>query len=294
MDGELINKTMDRSDLTKPKCQAVLRVLFDLMGRMNARGARYSSWYGSLDAWPGIWEHINRGEDYEPWPDNPDELHIPWFLLWEIAWLAAHTPIKAGDRVLDMGGACSLFSSYLAELGCEVHAIDLAEDLCHQANRTASQMGWSLTAHQMDMTRLTFPDEHFDHVFSVCVFEHLPVSGRIECNRHVARVLKPGGDAAFTFDYADPQSFGRLDTPEDVHRQFVEASGLSLRGNDRFVDGGQRYLSPPQCFGFGRLGRAYAKLRTLVAGSVDRRRLLSGRTSYTFGAVFLEKGTSQN
>ena len=284
-----ISKTMARSDLDRPECRAVLTELFGLIRRMNANGAKYSSWYGHVDAWPSAWEHLNRGEDYKPFPGNPDELRIPWFLLWEIAWIVANTPMRPAARVLDMGGAGSLFTCYLAARGCEVHTIDLQADLCKRSEETARQMGWRMFAKQMDMTRLDYPDEYFDHVFSVCVFEHLPVSGRVECNAEVARVLRPGGTVAYTFDYANPQSFGRIDTPQDVRRQFIEPSGLTLRGGDNFVDTGERYLAAPQCFGIGRFRQMMARLHAFLSGSVVRSRVLSGRTSYTFGSVFLEK-----
>jgi SAM-dependent methyltransferase len=287
-----LNKTMDRADLHRPECQEVLLQLFALMRRMKRRGAPYSSWYGRLDAWPSVWEHVNRGGAYEPWPGNPDELAVPWFLLWETAWLIANTPMSHSARVLDLGGAGSLFSCFLASSGHEVHAIDLQAPLCERALHTAALMGWRLQARCMDMRRLDYPDRHFDHVFSVCVFEHLPVSGRVECNREVGRVLRPGGTASYSFDYANPQAFGRLDTPEDVLGQLVAPSGLALRGDGRFWDTGHRYLESPQCFGFGRFTRWAAAAHALTRGSMDRRRLLRGSTSYTFGTVFLEKQLS--
>ena len=280
---------MARSDLARPQCQAILTELFALMRRMNTAGVSYSSWYGRFDAWPSIWEHINRGADYEPWPDNPDELRVPWFLLWEIAWLVANTPIRRGARVLDMGGAGSLFSCYLASRGCEVHTIDIDAGLCAVADRQASAMNWRLIPQCMDMTRLTYPDAHFDHIFSVCVFEHLPVSGRIACNGELRRILKPGGTTGFSFDYANPQSFGRIDTPADVHRQFAEPSGLSIRGNPDFVDTGDRYLETPSTYGLGRFTRAAASVHAALRGDVVPSRALRGDTRYTFGALFLER-----
>lgn len=290
MNPQTLNKTMDRNDLECFACREVLVELFGLMRRMKRRGVAYSSWYGLLDSWPSAWEHINRGESYQMWPGNPDELAVPWFLLWEIAWLTANTPMQHGARVLDMGGAGSLFTCYLASRGCEVHTIDLQQELCDRTASIAKAMNWRLIPRRMDMTRLEYPDGYFDHVFSVCVFEHLPVSGRVECNTQVKRVLKPGGTAAFTFDFANPQSFGRIDTPEDVRQQFIEPTGLTPRGNARFHDNGKRYLASPQCFGFGRFLRTGAALHSLVTGTMDRRRVLTGSTSYTMGSVFLEKG----
>lgn len=292
MSDHPINKTMDRADLETPACRRVLTELFGLMRRMKRSGVEYSSWYGRVNAWPGPWEHINRGEDYEPWPGNPDELRVPWFLLWEIAWLVTNTPLEPGGRVLDMGGAGSLFSCYLASRGHEVHAIDIDPALCDRANRIARQMGWRMVGRTMDMADLEYPAGFFDHVFSVCVFEHLPVSGRIRCNERIARVLTPGGTASYTFDYANPQSFGRIDTPRDVQRQFVEPSGLRLRGDAAFRDNGHRYLATPPCFGFGRLTRMASSIHAVLTRQVRPGSVLTRSTSYTFGAVFLEKPPS--
>jgi len=287
---DTINKTMDRADLDRADCRLVLAELFGLMRRMKAAGAGYSSWYGAVGGWPSTWQHVNRGEGYEPFPGNPDELAVPWFLLWEIAWTVVNTPLRAGSRVLDMGGAGSLFSCYLASRGHEVVAIDLDQGLCDAANATGERMKWRLSGQRMDMQELVFPDAYFEHVFSICVFEHLPVSGRMACNRHVSRVLKPGGTVAFTFDYANPQSFGRLDTPDDVESQFVLPSGLSVRGNRRFADTEKRYLAPPQLFGFNRLTRLAARLHARLRRTVRLGGGLAGDGSYTIGALFMESG----
>lgn len=292
MDQYAVNKTMDRNDLQLPACRAVIEDLFALMRRMNRAGVSYSSWYGTLDSWPSTWEWVNRGDDYEPLPGNPDEVRVPWFLLWEIAWLVANTPLKPASRVLDMGGAASLFSCYLASRGHDVVTIDLNDCLVAQSGRIAQVMNWRLSALLMDMQALQFPDEHFDHVFSVCVFEHLPVAGRVECCSRIGRILRPGGTAGFTFDYANPQSFGRLDSPQDVVDQLVTPSGLVPRGRMPFVDVGQRQLDSPSYFGFGRTMRLAARSRAWLRGDIDRRRYSDRDRRYTFGAIFMEKPAS--
>ena len=289
MPEAIINKSMDRDDLLRPDCAAILAELFGLMRRMRRRGVSHSSWYGTLDAWPSPCEWINRGPDYQPWPENPDEIRVPWFLLWEIAWLVANTPIRRAARVLDMGGAASLFACYLASRGHDVVAIDLNDALVAHTDRIAQAMNWRLAARRMDMQDLDFPNDHFDHVFSVCVFEHLPVSGRVCCSSAVRRVLKPGGTAGFTFDYANPQSFAGIDSPEDVESQLIAPTGLAPRGNMPFLDTGKRYLDAPTHFGFGRLTALVSRLNAWSKGHLDSRRLANRHRRYTFGAVFLEK-----
>jgi|GEM_PF-1148313 len=272
-----------------PDRQVSMQKLANAPAGHDAEHLTYSSWYGRLAGWPGAWEHINRGMAYQPYPGNPDELKVPWFLLWEIAWLVANTPLRPGSRVLDMGGAGSLFSCFLAARGHDVVAIDIDADLCRRADTLGAAMNWRLRGEVMDMAELDFPDGYFDHIFSVCVFEHLPVSGRVRCNEHIRRVLKPGGTASYTFDYANPQAFGRLATPEDVNWQFVEPSGLSWRGHPSFEDNGLRYLSCPQSFGFGRFTESAARIHAFVTGSMERAQVLANETDYTFGALFLEK-----
>lgn len=289
MSHALINKSMDRADLDRPDCRAVVLELADLMRRMQQSGVDYSSWYGTLNTWPSPWEWINRGPDYCPHPDNPDEIRAPWFLLWEIAWIVANTPLRPGSRVLDMGGAASLFSCYLASRGHDVVAIDLNEALVKQTDEIGKAMGWRLTARRMDMQALDFPDATFSHVFSVCVFEHLPVSGRVACSTQVRRVLEPGGTASFTFDYANPQAFGRINSPADVAEQLARPSGLQLRGNPEFHDNGKRYLDAPNYFGFGRFTSLMARTHAWLTGSLARGCFSEARRRYTFGALFLEK-----
>lgn len=284
-----LNKSMDRADLDSPACQAVLVELFGLMRRMQRDGHHYSSWYGQLNTWPSLWEFANRGDAYEPWPGNPDELRIPWFLLWEIAWVTANTPLQRGSRVLDMGGAASLFSCYLASRGHEVIAIDINDELVEHANRLGAATGWRLSARRMDMQTLDFPAEHFAHVFSLCVLEHLPISGRVRCSNRVRDILVPGGTASYTFDFANPQAFGRLDSPADVEQQIIAPSGLTLRGNAGFADNGLRYLDAPPYVGFGRAAALAGRTAAWLRGTIDRSRFSERHKRYTFGAVFLEK-----
>lgn len=280
---------MDRDDLLRPECAEVLDELFALMRWMQTHGLEYSSWYGRLGAWPSAWEWINRGQDYEPWPGNPDEIRVPWFLLWEIAWLATHARLTRGGCVLDMGGSASLFACLLAARGMEVHTIELNNKLVAHTWRLAQRTGWRLHARTMDMRHPEFPQGTFDHVFSVCVLEHLPVSGRVACNRQVRRLLRPGGTAGFTFDYGNPQAFARLDTPRDVRRQIVEPSGLALDPAHEFADNGKRYLVAPQYFGFGRATAGFARTYAWLRGEVHRWRPAARDARYTFGAVVMGK-----
>lgn len=286
-----INKTMDREDLGLPECAKVVDELNALMLLMKERGATYSSWYGTLDLPYHAWsEKMNRGR-YQPWERNVDDRNIPWFLLWEIAWVISNTALKKGAAVLDMGGASSLFSCYLASKGHRVYSIDLNGDLVDNGNKAAKVMGWDMKCMKMDMRKLEFPDEFFDNIFSICVYEHIPLSSRIEINRDIKRILKPGGTFSLTFDYLNPAKLARISSPEEVKRQFVVPSGLDIIGSDAFYDNQKRYLEyPAYLLSFNRNVSRLSRITAVLSGSLSLSHALDcKKASYTFGALFLKK-----
>jgi SAM-dependent methyltransferase len=215
----------------------------------------------------------NRSADYEPLASAVDDKRFPWFLYWEVFWVMAHGPKLGSDtRVLDAGGTSSLFSCFLASLGCEVHSIDLDRELVANANKIARGTGWNLLSYEMNMNQLDFEDEYFDHAYAVCVFEHLDYETKQRALSEIARCLKPSGTLSITFDYRNPapsiagygpdtRAINQIATKEDIHRSFLSTGRFSLVGNQEFYDNGKSYL----------VNRDF------------------GDTPYTFGAIFLRK-----
>jgi hypothetical protein len=137
----------------------------------------------------------------------------------------------------------------------------------------------------MDMRELDEKElgGRFDHITSVCVFEHIPLAGRIEVSRRIRRLLEVGGSFSITFDYANPSRLAQIGSPADVEEQFMAPSGLRVRGNREFHDTGQRYLLHPlhdpraREEGWDRLAMDEAPLEPAQDGE------------YTFGALFQER-----
>ncbi len=107
-------------------------------------------------------------------------------------------PVKAGDRILDIGCGSGRHTcaAYCLE-GVRVTGADLnLEDLQQARQRLYfhDQLGehgggaWSLSA--ADVTRLPFPDACFDLVICSEVLEHIPDHDR--ALKEITRVLKPG------------------------------------------------------------------------------------------------------
>lgn len=287
--AEIINKTMELSDLKSDRSREIVVELGDLIQKLRDKGLSISSWYGCFDLTgeDTSLEVINRGYNYKPIEGAVDDRNFPWFLYWEIVWVTMNAEFNKGQKVLDLGGSSSLFSYYLASKGLDVTTVDLQKNLVENANRVAQQMGWKLTNHVMNMSNLAFSSQ-FDHITSICVYEHIPMHERVEINRTIANLLTPGGRFSITFDYKNPSRSVRIDTPLDVCAQFVKSSGLSLRGNQVFLDTGKRYLlhpfyhpRTPWKIKLGAVGHGYFKPWEILKSKRDN--------DYTFGALFQEK-----
>jgi hypothetical protein len=289
----MLNKTMDRADLDAPELRAICAELDALVRQLDERGLRPSNWYGGLEGYGDSgWERANRGLDYEPLPGAADDKRYPWFLYWEIAWLDTHNDFRAGQRLLDLGGSSSLFSCYMAARGLDVVTVDLNEELVANGEALAAETGWSLRNVSMDMRDLDEAElgGRFDHITSVCVFEHIPLAGRIEVSRRIRRLLDDGGSFSITFDYANPSRLARIGSPADVEEQFVAPSGLRVRGNREFHDNGNRYLLHPFHHPRAR-GEGWQRL-SIDQGQFEQEEVGQPpeRGGYTFGALFQERG----
>lgn len=284
---------MDRADLDGPAARTIVGELNALIDDFRARGLRISSWYGSLELSddPGSSERINRGYGYAPLEGAANDHLFPWFLYWEIVWLTLNNSFRPGQRLLDLGGCSSLFSVYMASLGLEVTAVDLSRRLVRNGKRLASATGLPLQNLRGDIRKLDFGDA-FDHVTSVCVYEHIPVSSRVRLGGRVQSLLREGGSYSMTFDYLNPSRLAAIDSPDDVEEQFARPSGLRVRGNARFVDNGKRYLLHPSHH--PRAANTEWRKHYVKIGHFDEEAaaVVSRENEYTFGALFLERRTT--
>jgi SAM-dependent methyltransferase len=127
-----------------------------------------------------------------------DPLHN-WSRRWEYPFifeqLKALMPQSA--TVLDAGSGATFFPYYIADQipGTSVVAVDYDAEL-GSVYETAKHEAVSF-AHG-DITKLDFPDRHFDAAYSVSVLEHIPQ--RFEVSAELARIMKPGAPLVLTVD----------------------------------------------------------------------------------------------
>jgi len=285
----IINKTMDRDDLDNVSASKLIDELNQLIITIKAKNLKISSWYGCFDL-PAIRnsaEWINRGIGYTPLQSAADDCNFPWFLYWEIVWLLLNNDFQPGQSVLDLGGSSSLFSYFLAHKGLNVTTVDLQSNLVENANIVADKMSWSLKNIVMDMRELSLTGQ-FNHVTSVCVFEHIPMYARVEINKKIKKIIKPEGYFSITFDYRNPSNAAKIDSPEEVDRQFIIPSGLSPRGNMPFYDNGKNYLLHPFYSNSDKVSDY--KEWAIKEGHFNASELgiVKNENDYTFGALFLQ------
>jgi 2-polyprenyl-3-methyl-5-hydroxy-6-metoxy-1,4-benzoquinol methylase len=282
---------MDCDDIRSEQAVEIINELNDLIIELKEKGLRISSWYGrfDLEGDPNYTERINRGYNYKKPRAAVDDVNFPWFLYWEIIWVVLNGGIKSEHKILDLGGSSSLFSYYLSSKGCRVTTVDIKKDLVDNANFVADRMKWHLKNYVMDIRELDL-DDRFDHITSICVFEHIPMYDRIEINRRLRKLLRNGGRVAFTFDYGNPSRFAKIRSAKDVESQFIESSGLKVRGNREFYDNGKKYLLNPFYYNNMRRILIYKVIST-IKGHFGMREFFKTKNhnDYTFGALFLEK-----
>ncbi|MBN3038235.1 MAG: class I SAM-dependent methyltransferase [Candidatus Omnitrophica bacterium] len=242
----LVNRTFSdiEADLKSEGIKKVAEKIEELKQILGQRGLRWTTPAGNFKL-----------KDSTPETERPK--------LCENARMIADSGVSAQDVVLDIGGASSIFSFFLAQMGCQVYVVDNDwgnHGIVHNAAYVSAKMDWKMRIYRRDIaTRLPFKNNYFDKVFCICVLEHLPSSVRRNLMKETNRVLKPGGLAAFTFDYdASRKSPGldrgiRYSFQQRLLNDVIRPSGMEIYGNAQLVDdfpehlfAGSLFLSKPQ------------------------------------------------
>lgn len=247
-DGHPFNKTLAYEDLDLPE----VRPTYDAMNR-----------------WVRGW--LRRGNRLGVNGKSRRRLRVRPHKMWEYSRALALTGASEATRgtggpftVLDVGGAMTLPVFYLGDLGDKVVSLDISAPLVEETNRTAARnrldvraLGVNLVEEDPSPADLGIEGEGFDRVYCICVIEHIVPPGQLRVAERMAKLLRPGGQMALTFDYGEnARSEAPIPGPAQVEA-LRRAVGLPLLGNDGFVDDGRRYpisrRHPERPFTFGSL-----------------------------------------
>jgi len=142
----------------------------------------------------GVYPHI--GFTYSP------------FKILEFQELLAPIAWRGDERVLDIGCGAGLQTMLIAQRAGHTTGLDIEPSFVATARRHArlARLRGRVDFEDRHLRALGYPDATFDHIFSICVLEHIPEHEAIlaECRR----ILKPGGRIHFSVDslegLADP------------------------------------------------------------------------------------------
>lgn len=76
--------------------------------------------------------------------------------------------------------------------GCNITAIDISPKMLEHAAPKVATYDGQITAELMDLHDMSYPDDHFDQVFTSCTFCSVPEP--VKGLKALYRVLKPGGE----------------------------------------------------------------------------------------------------
>lgn len=126
--------------------------------------------------------------------------------------------VNGAVRALDVGAGSGFLTLLLAQMNCEVTAIDFSQDMLDEAKKNASQQGFSnIEFFKMPAQSLDFSDNTFDIVVTRNVTWVLEDVASVYAE--MMRVLKPGGvlinmDANYGKAFASAEKRG--ETPVHV------------------------------------------------------------------------------
>jgi len=129
--------------------------------------------------------------------DEDSRLRTGWFQLEHARTqelILRHLP-PAPATIIDAGGGSGVYACWLAELGHQVHLLDVVPKHIAQARTSARRTKNPLASAEVgDARHLSHPDACADAVLLLGPLYHLvEKEDRLACLRETSRVLKPGG-----------------------------------------------------------------------------------------------------
>jgi len=190
-------------------------------------------------------DHHEHRQGYEQW-DDVYRTYAPESLPWELGrprpqlvdlFESGKVPVEG--RALDLCCGLGTNTVYLANLGFETAAIDIAPTSVAYARKKAELAGVDIAFHIGDSTNLPFAEGSFRFVLDMGCFHHVHIDDRWTYLTGVRRVLAPGG-MYFLICFGDRNggawnhfSEERLTALLEPHLQLLELREFTSEESDR-------------------------------------------------------------
>jgi SAM-dependent methyltransferase len=120
-------------------------------------------------------------------------------LLGRYPRLASPRDRYEGQRILDLGFGDGRNMPLLANLGLEVHGVEMTEDICARTLARLARLGVAVQTRVGRNHAIPYEDAFFDHVLACHSCYYVEPGTRFEDNvREIARVTKGGGRLVFS------------------------------------------------------------------------------------------------
>jgi SAM-dependent methyltransferase len=156
-----------------------------------------------------LFEYKHAGFELDPFPGyTPDQWGIK---AHNRPWVEQRMRLAPGKRIMEVGGAYSTLPKRLHyRYGVEAW---VADDFGLSSGETEMWTRWGdpkeLPVRNKPVKYVfepfgafskSFPDEYFDHIFSVSTLEHIPITKIPDLLRDIHRCLRKGGSQVHTID----------------------------------------------------------------------------------------------
>jgi ubiquinone/menaquinone biosynthesis C-methylase UbiE len=137
-------------------------------------------------------------------------------------------------RLLEIGCGIGRMTKHLAEAFGEVHATDVSAEMIAQARERMRDYPNVFLYETSGVDFAALPENYFDMIFSVYVFQHVPDVSVIHSNiRDACRTLKPGGVFKFQVCGIDHETYARMPKDTWTGTAFTDAEiRRAARDND--------------------------------------------------------------
>lgn len=156
--------------------------------------------------------------------------------------------IQPGMHALSIADGEGRNGVWLAEQGCQVHAIDFSAAALEKARRLASERGVTLEIEQADVLDWTWPEAAYDLVAAIFI-QFTPPPGRERIIAGIRRTLKPGGllilqgytPKQVEFGTGGPPNAANMYTADLLREWFGDWDILHLAEHESFISEGTHH-----------------------------------------------------
>jgi sterol 24-C-methyltransferase len=159
------------------------------------------------------------------YPEGKESISMMEAQILMVEKLAEKLKMKSSSLLLDAGCGEGFVAMYLAKkYGFHIHGVDLLDFSIEKAKKLLGKdLEKNITFQVMDYTRLDFPDETFDAVYTLETLVHAP--DYIQALHEFHRVLKPHGKLVL-FEYSLRPYNNPPSEEEKTWKLIIEESGM--------------------------------------------------------------------